>query len=103
VFPYGCNCCGTVLHCRKLISYPGIVQAAGGSFKKTNTVPSKVTFAPPRPHDCRKTVATLPFFLFPLKHNRRDSKQYADGLFWFVIRISQIITYSYYITLINFL
>ena len=26
------------MQCRKLISYPGIVQAAGGSFKKTNTV-----------------------------------------------------------------
>jgi hypothetical protein len=24
-------------------------------------------------HDCRKTVATLSFFLFPLKHNRHDT------------------------------
>jgi hypothetical protein len=37
-------------------------QAAGSSFKKTNMVPPKGTFA--SPSDFRKTVATLSFFCF---------------------------------------
>ena len=41
-------------HCRKLISYPGIAQAAGGSFKKTNC--------------CHAVI-----FVFPLKNNRHDT------------------------------
>jgi hypothetical protein len=75
----------TVTNCRKLISYPGIVQAAGGSFKKTNTPPPpqsslrcrhhrigypKEDLCPPwLSQNCWHAVV----FLFPLKNNRHDT------------------------------
>jgi hypothetical protein len=60
--------------CRKLISYPGIVQAAGSSFKKTSTAPKGDLCPPPPPppwlsQNCCHAVV----FLLPLKHNRHDT------------------------------
>ena len=69
MFPYGIKCSDTVVHCRKLILYPGILEAAGGSLKKKLGPPKGIFAFPP---DCRKTVATMSVSCFHYKINRHD-------------------------------
>jgi hypothetical protein len=66
VSAYSCNCRYTAVS-----SYPGMLQAANGSFKTTNMVLTQGDLCPP---DCRKIVAMYAVVvLFALKRNRHDT------------------------------
>ena len=68
VSAYSCNCRYTAVS-----SYPGMLQAANGSFKTTNMIP--LTQGDLCPPDCRKIVAMYGavVVLFALKRNRHNT------------------------------